>query len=77
MRNYVKGVIRHDNSKHCKWFVNTNKKHAICAAYLIALISNKQGYNGKISEAGKLDSKAKILYGCKSRGGSLHVELLG
>jgi hypothetical protein len=25
----------------------------------------------------EFDSNAKILYGCKSRGGSLHVELLG
>lgn len=46
------------------------------------LVASAEGRNelrpilGRIA-ALELDSKATIIYGCKERGGNLHVELLG
>ena len=46
--------------------------------YLVASAEGRDELRPELSEIAvtELDSKAKILYGCKSRGGSLHVELL-
>jgi hypothetical protein len=47
--------------------------------YLIASAEGRDEYRIDLEDIAviELDSNAKILYGCKSRGGSLHVELLG
>ena len=47
--------------------------------YLIATADGSGECYSALTEIGilELDSKATIIYGCKERGGSLHVELLG
>jgi hypothetical protein len=47
--------------------------------YLVATAScNEQTYSELSSIAiNEFDANAKIFYGCKERGGNLHVELLG
>ncbi|MCL1863610.1 MAG: hypothetical protein FWF78_08595 [Defluviitaleaceae bacterium] len=47
--------------------------------YLMASAEGRDEFRSDLEDIAvmELDSKAKILYGCKTRGGSLHVELLG
>ena len=47
--------------------------------YLIASADGRDEHYAPLSDIAilELDSKAAIVYGCKERGGNLHVELLG
>ena len=47
--------------------------------YLLASADGRDELRPQLEDIGiiEFDSKAKILYGCKSRGRNLHVELLG
>ena len=47
--------------------------------YIVASAEGKDEHRPKMSEIAVLEyeSKAKIIYGCRTRGSSLHVELLG
>ncbi|MCL2356369.1 MAG: hypothetical protein FWC70_04295 [Defluviitaleaceae bacterium] len=47
--------------------------------YLLASAAGRDDLRPQLEDIGitEFDSKAKILYGCKSRGRNLHVELLG
>ena len=47
--------------------------------YLVASAEGRDELRPKLSEIAicEFDSKATIFYGCKERGGDLHVELLG
>ena len=47
--------------------------------YLVASADGRDEMRSVLSDIAvdEFDAKAKIIFGCKSRGGSLHVELLG
>ena len=47
--------------------------------YLMAVAEGNEQFYSELSDIGidELGSNARIFYGCKERGGNLHVELLG
>jgi len=47
--------------------------------YLVASAEGKDELRPKVEKIGmdEFNANARIIYGCKERGGSLHVELLG
>ena len=61
------------------WVLVSTENALYREGYLIASASGDDENYAPLSDIAilELDSKATIIYGCKERGGSLHVELLG
>ena len=62
-----------------QWVLVATKDAVDREGYLIASAEGKDELRPKLDEIGilELNSKGTIIYGCKERGGNLHVELLG
>jgi len=61
------------------WVLVATKDAVDREGYLIASAEGRDELRPKLDDIGisEFNSKATIIYGCKERGGSLHVELLG
>ena len=61
------------------WVLVATKDPVDREGYLIASAEGRDELRPELDEIGilELNSKATIIYGCKERGGNLHVELLG
>ena len=61
------------------WVLVATKDDVDRDGYLIASADGRDELRPELEEIGILEfnSNATIVYGCKERGGSLHVELLG
>ena len=84
------GVIRYDGTRFITeeeidrefmghWVLVTTDRINAHEGYLVASAEGRDELRPELDDIGitEFDSKAKIIYGCKERGGSLHVELLG
>ncbi|MCL1884370.1 MAG: hypothetical protein FWF81_11565 [Defluviitaleaceae bacterium] len=61
------------------WVLVSTKEDVDREGYLIASAEGRDELRPALEEIGilELHSEGTIIYGCKERGGSLHVELLG
>jgi len=61
------------------WVLVATKDAVDREGYLIASAEGRDELRPELEKIGilELDSNGTIIYGCKERGGSLHVELLG
>jgi len=76
-RFITEGEIDEEFTGH--WVLIATKDAVDREGYLIASAEGRDELRPELDEIGilELNSKATIIYGCKERGGSLHVELLG
>ena len=85
------GIIRYDGTRFIteeeidsefmwQWvLIRTDGKPNAHAGYLVASALGTNDLRSPLEDIGidEFNCQAKIIYGCESRGGNLHVELLG
>jgi hypothetical protein len=84
------GIVRYDGTRFItedeidreytgKWVLIRINEDTAREGYLVASAEGKDELRPEMSAIAisEYDSQAKVIYGCRTRGSSLHVELLG